>query len=116
MEVCYDGTWQLLLLVLFAVLGAVSALRMAASAVMHEPKQGALRLNWRERIMGERSAPRQLRNPDLYYNKNSDKYHIEPSCRRLQAWENNLPARRLEYCELCGGDYMLVATRKPKVS
>ena len=116
MEYCYDVTWHLVLVALLAVVGAISTLRMAASAVMHEPKAGALRLMRGGRMMGERSAPRQLRNPDLYYNKNSDKYRIEPSCRRLQAWENNLPARRLEYCELCGGDYMLVATRKPKVS
>lgn len=97
---------------LLAALGAVSALRLAASAVVHATLAAA-RLMTGHPWVGERTASRQQRNPTIYCTKYGDKYHVDPTCYRIQAAQNEPFSR--EYCELCGWQYTVVASRKPKV-
>eukprot|EP00969_Alexandrium_andersonii_P127117 5618440-Alexandrium_andersonii.AAC.1 len=77
MEFCLDSSWELCVAAVLAMLGALTAVRIAASAVMHAT-MAATRFLIDQPMMGERSAPHaKLRDPTIYCTQYGDKYHVD---------------------------------------
>ena len=115
MEACADAWWQLALLCILALIGALQVLRVAArwlcAAILALARLASGQPPWE---YGERSAPYHvLINPTAYFTRYGDKWHVDYYCPRL-ANLNNIPYSR-EFCELCAWKYIIQCQKKPKL-